>query len=248
MPVTTEADPAQPAATPKALTPKARRTRAQIVDAGLRLFSEHGYDGATMRAVAKEAGVSMGNAYYYFPSKEHLIHGFYAQCHVEHEAAARIVLDTETRLEARLEGVLLARFESARPHKEAATGLFRWAADPRSPLSPFSPESEPVRADATALLARVLDGTKISTRTLLGKELPGLLWYYEMALMLFWVHDRSPDQERTMRLTRRTVPIICKLIRLGSHPLLAPVVRPVLRILAEFREPVAGETPRAQPA
>ena len=37
------------------------------------LFLEHGYDGTTMRGIAQAAGVSVGNAYYYFDSKEHLI-------------------------------------------------------------------------------------------------------------------------------------------------------------------------------
>ena len=32
-----------------------------------------------MRAVADRAGVSLGNAYYYFGSKENLVQGFYDQ-------------------------------------------------------------------------------------------------------------------------------------------------------------------------
>ncbi|CAM5596768.1 hypothetical protein STENM327S_00912 [Streptomyces tendae] len=43
----------------------------------MRLFQERGYDRTTMRVIAQEAGVSVGNAYYYFAGKEHLIQGFY---------------------------------------------------------------------------------------------------------------------------------------------------------------------------
>ena len=39
----------------------------------MRLFRENGYEATTMRAIAKEAGVATGNAYYYFGSKEELI-------------------------------------------------------------------------------------------------------------------------------------------------------------------------------
>ena len=44
-----------------------------------------------MRAIAKEAGVATGNAYYYFGSKEELIHEYYARNHAEHAAAPAAV-------------------------------------------------------------------------------------------------------------------------------------------------------------
>ena len=47
---------------------KSARTRSAIIDAALRLFRERGYEATTMRAIAAEAGVSVGNAYYYFDS------------------------------------------------------------------------------------------------------------------------------------------------------------------------------------
>lgn len=87
---------------------KGEQTRQAIAEAALRLFREHGYEATTMRAIAKEAGVATGNAYYYFGSKEELIHAYYARNHTEHAAACRAVLDTETRLDRRICGVLRA--------------------------------------------------------------------------------------------------------------------------------------------
>jgi len=55
------------------------RTRDAIVEAALELFRERGFEGTTMRAVAERAGVSVGNAYYYFSSKDELVQGFYDQ-------------------------------------------------------------------------------------------------------------------------------------------------------------------------
>jgi AcrR family transcriptional regulator len=52
----------EPQAQPK--TPKAEKTRAVIAEAAMRLFQEHGYEATTMRAIAREAGVATGNAYY----------------------------------------------------------------------------------------------------------------------------------------------------------------------------------------
>ncbi|HEY2641782.1 MAG TPA: helix-turn-helix domain-containing protein, partial [Streptosporangiaceae bacterium] len=40
------------------MTPRAELTRAAIVEAALRLFRQNGYEAATMRAIARDAGVS----------------------------------------------------------------------------------------------------------------------------------------------------------------------------------------------
>jgi hypothetical protein len=53
-------------ATSKPLTPKAEATRARIRAAAMASFVERGYPDTTIRLIAKEAGVSVGNAYYYF--------------------------------------------------------------------------------------------------------------------------------------------------------------------------------------
>jgi len=43
-----------------------------ILDAAVRLFSRHGFDGVSMRTIAQEAGVSKSNIYHHFRSKEEL--------------------------------------------------------------------------------------------------------------------------------------------------------------------------------
>ena len=43
---------------------------AKISAAALEVFAEYGYHGATMRQIAKAAGLSGGLVYHYFPSKE----------------------------------------------------------------------------------------------------------------------------------------------------------------------------------
>src|SRR5205085_8705668 len=119
---------------------KAARTRSAIIDAALRLFRERGYDATTMRAIATEAGVSVGNAYYYFDSKEQLIQGFYDRAQLDHAAAARNVLDTERDLAERIVGVAEAWLQTMEPYRPFAVKFFKNAAEPSSPLSPFSPE------------------------------------------------------------------------------------------------------------
>src|ERR1700751_3352503 len=49
--------------------------RAEILSAAQRCFVRSGFHGASMQEICVEAGMSPGNLYRYFPSKEALIAG-----------------------------------------------------------------------------------------------------------------------------------------------------------------------------
>ena len=114
-----------------------------------------------MRAIAHQAGVSTGNAYYYFGSKEELIQEFYARNTAEHAAAARPVLDTETAFAARLRGTLRALIDVMSPYHEFAAKYFKHAAEPTNPLSPFSSESSAARDASIGLYREVVEGSAV---------------------------------------------------------------------------------------
>jgi AcrR family transcriptional regulator len=220
---------------PEPRSPKAEHTRQGIVDAALRLFRSGGYDKTTMRAIASEAGVSLGNAYYYFGSKEHLVQAFYDQMQSDHAAAAADSLAQETGFAGRLSGVLLSWVDVAAPYHEFAGKFFKIAAEPTSPLSPFSPESAPAREAAVSLYREVLDGSDLRLAKALRAELPGLLWLMQMGVVLFWVHDNSDGQQRTRVVVDRLVPMVDRLARMTRLPVVRGLVDDLLGLLAELR-------------
>ena len=214
---------------------RAEQTRAAIVEAALRLFRENGYEATTMRAIAREAGVATGNAYYYFSSKEALIQEFYARNQAEHAAACRPVLDAETELGPRLRGVLRALIDVQAPYHSFAAKLYKHAAEPASPLSPFSSESSPTRSAAIALYAEVIEGAHVRVPADLRDRLPELLWLYSMGIVLYWVHDSSPGCAKTYRLIDSTVPLAERLIRLSRLRALNSVTRQLATIIDDLR-------------
>jgi len=220
---------------PAARSPKAEQTRRAIVDSAMRLFRDRGYGRTTMRAIASEAGVSLGNAYYYFGSKEHLIQAFYDQMQEQHAAAAAAVLAGEKAFAPRLEGVLLAWLDVAEPSHEFAAQFFKNAADPASPLSPFSPESAPAREASIALFARLVEDSDAKPVTALRAELPELLWLLQMGVVLFWVYDDSPHQRRSRELVSRVVPIVDRLVKLSRLPVVRGLVDDVIGLLRTLR-------------
>lgn len=64
-------------------TPKGKRTREQLLSAARRVFARDGYVGATMSAIAEEAGVSLGGLYRYFTNKEDVFESLIGDIHEE---------------------------------------------------------------------------------------------------------------------------------------------------------------------
>jgi AcrR family transcriptional regulator len=241
-----EAEPAETARTQEAVDfgaqkdDKPRRARGEqtrqlILETALRLFRERGYAETTMRAIAKEAGVAVGNAYYYFDSKEHLIQGFYDNNQAAHRVAAERVLAGDRDFAARLRGVLHAGIDVNAPYHSFAATFFKTAAEPSSPLSPFSSESSPAREAAIGIFREVVDGSSAKLDPELRKELPELLWLGWMGVVLFWVHDKSPGQRRTRRLIDGAVPLVDRLVALSRLRVLRPALRQILGLIDTIR-------------
>ena len=218
-----------------ALTPRALQTRSAIIEAALELFRSRGYEATTMRAIAERAGVSTGNAYYYFGSKEELIQEFYARSHTEHLTASRAVLEHERDFTARLRGTLRALIDVQAPDHAFAATFYKHAAEPSSPLSPFSNRSSPTRDASIALYREVIEGSNARVGADLADRLPELLWLASMGIILYWVHDVSPGCARTYRLIDAVAPVIGRLVAASRIPVLRATLRDVTAIIDELR-------------
>jgi TetR/AcrR family transcriptional regulator, cholesterol catabolism regulator len=80
-----------------------RANEAAILNAALGAFGERGFNGASMREVAKRAGTSLSNLYNYFPSKDHLLGEVLRRANAElaarlHRAVAEAGDDASSRL------------------------------------------------------------------------------------------------------------------------------------------------------
>jgi AcrR family transcriptional regulator len=87
-----------PARTNRAITPPATRydrRLAEILTHATEVFCKKGYEGASMRDLSRESGMSLAGLYYYFESKERLLYL------IQKHTFTTIV----QRLKARLEGV-----------------------------------------------------------------------------------------------------------------------------------------------
>ena len=199
------------------------------------MFQESGYEATTMRAIATRCDVSLGNAYYYFESKEHLVLGLYTRTLSEQSAAVAPVLASSKTLRNRLSGALIAQVNSLQPYRIILRSLFKFGADPDSPLSPFGLQSKEIRQGAQQIYRKVTDGSKEKLPDDIKDALPYCLWLYSMSIIGFWLHDTSINQTKTTRLIELTSDLIANAVLLMSLPLLKPLRSTVLKLIAEFR-------------
>src|SRR6185436_15689297 len=62
---------------PAGQTAQGAETRERLYTTAMGLIAKRGYEATTLRAIAKEANVSVGLLYRYFPSKQAVILAFY---------------------------------------------------------------------------------------------------------------------------------------------------------------------------
>ena len=215
---------------------KSEETRTRILEAALTVFRERGFERATMREIAAAAGVAVGAAYYYFESKDAIVMAFYERSTDEMAAAIEAMLDRSRTLEARLRGIITAKFDEFAPNRKLL-GALTAHTDPEHPLSPFSKETAAIRERDIGFFERAVNDSQVKLPANVAPYLPRLLWMYQMGLILFWVYDKSPEQARTKILFDKTLKMLLVTLNIAGIPLL----RPLHRLAGELLEVVYGE-------
>jgi AcrR family transcriptional regulator len=219
-------------------TAKAEETGLRILEAALALFRQDGFDAATMRDIAGKAGVATGAAYYYYPSKDAIVMDFYLRSQAEMQPKMEAALGEAAGLENRLRELIRVKLTHFAPNRSVLRALLRNGADPKHPLSPFSPETKEIRDADIAWFGRILVdcGTRIPRD--LEPHLPGVLWLFQMGVILFWVIDDSPKQVRTTKLLELASKNVASLVKVSALPFMRPLRKTALQLI----EIVKGES------
>src|SRR5215212_11648589 len=141
-------------------TAKGEATRARILESALALFRERGFDPTTMRDVAAEAGMSLGAAYHYFPSKDAIVLAYYDLTQDEHARRVHEALagGGERALRARLGVALHAKLDVLAADRRLMGALLRYTGDPESPLSFLGAGTRGLQLRSMAVFADALEG------------------------------------------------------------------------------------------
>lgn len=200
---------------------KSERTREHLLHCALSLFRRRGFERTTMREIAAEAGLSLGAAYYYFPSKEAFVLAYYEWTQVEHAERARAAFCKAKTPAQRIAAVLQTKLELLQKDRKVLSALFRNIGDPAEPLSVFSKQTAEIRKQSMELFDEALGDAPLPAeeRAIAVR----VLWLAHLGLVLYFLHDRSPRQLKTLALSSGVAALAARGLPLLSLPGLAPL-------------------------
>lgn len=138
------------------MTPKGERTRQRLVDVAMARFATDGFSATTIRAIAADAGISVGLTYRYFASKEHIVLAYYEQVA---QALGEQPIEGET-LGTRFASVMRHKFALVEPHRRALGALLGAMLDPDSTVGVLSEATLPVRQATEAVIRQAIEGAR----------------------------------------------------------------------------------------
>jgi AcrR family transcriptional regulator len=202
---------------PRGTTNQGVKTRQQLYRTAIKLIASRGYEATTLRDIAKKADVSVGLLYRYFPSKRAVVLALYDDLSTEYAA----------RTSAMKPGCWRERFLLA-----LRTSLC-FLAPQRETLAALTPvlvgdAHEGLFATATAFSRRrvqavfenaVQGATDAPLRPDDAAALGRLLYLLHLAIILWWLLDKSSEQRTTKELVamlERTLPIASLTLKLES--------------------------------
>src|SRR5688572_15970767 len=186
---------------PAGQTPQGAAARNRLYATAMRLIAERGYEATTLRDIAKEAHVSVGLLYRYFPGKQAVVIALYDELSTEYAREAGKMQSGKWR--DRFIFALKTSLRVLEPHQVALRAL--------TPVLVSDPE-EGIFAASTAFSrlrvqrvfeAAVTEATDAPIRPL-AEALGRLLYLIHLAVLLWWLLDKSANQRATAKLVSLT--------------------------------------------
>ena len=221
-------------------TGKGEQTRRQIFEAALELFREKGFDATTMQDVAVRAQVVKSAAYYYFPSKEAIIQAYYETLQAEQERICNLAYENSKDLKTRLSAAMHTKFDLVKDDRKLLGVVFRYTGEPDHPLSCLGPGTAEIRERATQIFRDAIEPERLPKD--LHELLPVALWSLQMGLLVMFLYDNSPNQQRTRKLSDGALKLTLKLLVLAKLPVLKPIRTQISNLLRD-----AGLLPKVAP-
>lgn len=193
---------------PPGPTAQGEETRQRLYETALALMAERGFEAATLRDVASRAGVSPGLLYRYFPSKRAVVLALYDDLSAQCVARAGEMPAGSWR--DRFAFTLDLSLGVLRPHRKALASLIPVLVS-NGEDGLFSPSVAFSRERVLGLFRSAVEGAKDAPRGEVATALGRLLYLAHLAVLLWWLLDRSASQRATaglVKLIQRALPAL----------------------------------------
>src|SRR5437016_2318983 len=194
------------------------RTRQAILRAALNLFAEKGFYRTTTRAISRKAKIAEGTLFNYFETKEDLALYFFEQ-----ELAQTIDWYQRDRrvqkadLPEKLFAIIHRLLDRLGPFEEFIGAVYLRALQPSSRLNPLSLSAQEQNLRYLRFIREVLGAAAAEG------EIPSLgdlgaygFALFHLAVITYWLQDRSAGKENTLALLDRCLKLATHALRKGG--------------------------------
>jgi len=207
---------------PPGTTTQGHEARKRLYEMAIDLIGRKGYEATTLRDVAQAAGVSVGLLYKYFPSKRAVVLAFYDELSGEYAARAAEMKTGKWR--ERFGFALRTCLEVLGPYRKTLSSLAPvLVADPEEGL--FAARTAFSRKRVEQVFQDAVAGASDAPAAQLAESLGRLLYLLHLAIILWWLLDKSPKQVATHAL----VSLLERILASFGMALLLPQVRGFVR-------------------
>jgi AcrR family transcriptional regulator len=215
---------------PAGQTPQGAAARERLYATAMRLIAARGYEATTLRDIAKEARVSVGLLYRYFPSKQAVVIALYDELSTAFARQADAMPAGKWR--DRFIFALRTSLSVLEPHRTALLALTPvLVGDPEEGI--FSPSTAFSRIRVQRVFEAAVTGATDSPPQPLAESLGRLLYMVHLSVLLWWLLDKSAHQRATaslVSLTQQLLPSSALALRVP------PVRRFVIAVDALIRQ------------
>jgi AcrR family transcriptional regulator len=203
---------------PRGTTPQGLETRRRLYETAIGLIAARGWHDTTLRDVASEAGVSVGLLYRYFPSKQAIVLALYDELSAEY--AARAAAMAPGRWRDRFLYALRTSLDVLGPHRGTLASLVGvLVGDAEDGV--FSPRMAFSRLRVQGVFVQAVVGASDAPRGETASALGRLLYLVHLAVLLWWLLDKSQAQRATVALVKlleRAGPLVAVALRVPTVP------------------------------
>lgn len=186
---------------PPGPTPQGAVAREHLYAVAMRLIAERGYEATTLRDIAREAGVSVGLLYRYFPGKQAVVIALYDQLSTEYARQAADMHPGKWR--DRFVFALKTSLHVLEPHRVALRALTPvLVGDPDEGI--FAATTAFSRLRVQRVFEDAITGSTDAPKQPLAESLGRLLYLVHLVVLLWWLLDKSPRRRATAALVSLT--------------------------------------------
>jgi AcrR family transcriptional regulator len=194
------------------------KTRRAILAAALELFARDGFHETTTRAISRKAKIAEGTLFNYFETKEDLALYFFDQELDEvigwYEGQKRMA---RAALPEKLFAIIHHLLERLGPYEDFIGAVYLRALQPTSKLSPLSLPSQEHNVRYLRFISGILaDAARDEEIPAVGDLGAYGFALFHMAMMTYWLEDRSPGKEQTLALLDRCLKTATGLLKRGG--------------------------------